>query len=67
MTVEALECRCLITLTEVRVVHNSEELIRRIVCPHGNETDILTKAGEYDLSVQTVSKGTIESRLDMPV
>ena len=67
MIPKPLECGCLVTLVSVRVEHLSLERTRRIVCPHSNEADFLTKAGEYDLMVETVSKGTIEAHLDIPV
>jgi len=67
MFVRTLECECVVTLSCVRIEHNSQEAIRRIICPHGNEADIATKAGKYSLSVETVSKGTIESPLNIPV
>lgn len=59
-----MECGCIVTLTHVHVDSNSEELTRRIVCPHNNAIDFLTKAGKYALTVETVSKGTIESHLN---
>ena len=65
-----LECGCIVTLTSVRIEHSSLERTRRILCPHGNEVDFLTKAGEYDLSVEGIWKevpGTIESRLNILV
>ena len=67
MAEKTLECGCIVTLTSVRIEHSSEELIRRIVCPHSNEADFTTKAGEYALVVKTVSKGTIEAPLHIPV
>ena len=67
MAEKTLECGCIVTLTPDRIEDASEELIRRIVCPHSKEADFLTKAGEYDLTVKTISKGTIESHINIPV
>ena len=67
MANKTLECECIITLTSVRIEHSSEELTRRVVCPHSNEADFITKAGEYDLSVKMLSGELIESRLNLPI
>ena len=67
MTVRTLECGCVVTLHSVRIEHTSEERTRRVVCPHGNESDIQTKAGKYVLPVKPVSSGVIESVLNIPV